>query len=211
MKTKPLRKDTLVTRARLIDAAEQLFADQGIEGTSLLDVAKVADQKNRSALQYHFNNKEGLINAVLDRHASGIVARSEEMLHQLETKADYTLYDVVEAVITPLSALLDSGHSGRNFLKIHRELMFSDRYSAFRKTRSSLVLEAERLFSLAERFFVDINPDDLSARVVLVDCLIINGLVACMSEDIKITRPIFLHTLIQGVVDILIQSSPSRT
>ena len=48
-----VRKDTLATRKRIIDTAERLFAERGVESTSLLGVAKASGQKNRSALQYH--------------------------------------------------------------------------------------------------------------------------------------------------------------
>ena len=59
-----MRKDTQETRRRIIDTAERLFAERGVEITSLVEIAKAAGQKNRSALQYHFTNKEGLLNAV---------------------------------------------------------------------------------------------------------------------------------------------------
>ena len=67
-----MRKDTAATRKRIIDTAENLFAERGVDNTSLLDISKAAQQKNRSALQYHFTNKQGLLDAVLDKHAKGI-------------------------------------------------------------------------------------------------------------------------------------------
>ncbi len=207
MKEKIFRKDTLATRASLIDAAEHLFAEQGVESTNLLDITKAAGQKNRCALQYHFNNKEGLINAVLDKHADGILKQSAEMLGKLEARHEYTLYEVAEAVVSPLAALLDSKDGGQHFLKIHRELMFSKKYAGFRKHRRSHLVESDRLLKVAERFFTDIDPDELKARIVLIDCLLINGLVAYLSEEIKISRSVYVKALTQGVVALVAQPS----
>ena len=52
-----MRKDALATRKRIIDSAEQLFAEKVEEATSLLDNARAAQQKNRSAWQYPLEGK----------------------------------------------------------------------------------------------------------------------------------------------------------
>ncbi|MGI9284195.1 MAG: TetR family transcriptional regulator [Pseudomonadales bacterium] len=43
-----MRKHTLATRNRIIDTAEILFAERGVDNTSLLDIAKATQQENRS-------------------------------------------------------------------------------------------------------------------------------------------------------------------
>ena len=63
------RKDTLATRRHMIDAAESLFAEHGVDNVTMLDIARAAGQKNRNAPQYHFGDKAGIINAVLDKHS----------------------------------------------------------------------------------------------------------------------------------------------
>ena len=37
-----MRKDTQATRRRIIDAAEKLFAEKGVEASSLLKIARAA-------------------------------------------------------------------------------------------------------------------------------------------------------------------------
>lgn len=55
-------------RAQLIDAAERLFAQRGIEAVSLREIAAEAGQKNNSAVSYHFRDKKGLLDALtIDR------------------------------------------------------------------------------------------------------------------------------------------------
>lgn len=57
------------TRTRILDAAEELFANQGYYGSSLRDITKVAGVR-LALLHYHFGTKEDLIAAVINRRAA---------------------------------------------------------------------------------------------------------------------------------------------
>ena len=63
------------TREHLLDVAESLFLSQGIDQVSLRAIAREAGQKNPSALQYHFGNREGLIKAIVARRLQQQEAR----------------------------------------------------------------------------------------------------------------------------------------
>ncbi len=58
-----------VTREKILDAATELFARQGFAGTG---VDRLAEKSGiaKTAIYYHFGNKEGLLTAVLDRAAT---------------------------------------------------------------------------------------------------------------------------------------------
>ena len=51
------------TRARILDAAERLFAQKGHEATSLREITTEA-QVNLASVHYHFGSKDGLVQAV---------------------------------------------------------------------------------------------------------------------------------------------------
>jgi AcrR family transcriptional regulator len=53
------------TREKLIRAAEEVFAAQGVHGAQLRDVVRLAGQANPSAVQYHFGSRQGLLDAVM--------------------------------------------------------------------------------------------------------------------------------------------------
>ncbi|WP_431032564.1 TetR family transcriptional regulator [Streptomyces sp. P6-2-1] len=53
------------TREKLIRAAEEVFAEQGVHGAQLRDVVRLAGQGNPSAVQYHFGSRQGLLDAVM--------------------------------------------------------------------------------------------------------------------------------------------------
>ncbi|QKW33713.1 helix-turn-helix transcriptional regulator [Actinomadura sp. NAK00032] len=67
------------TRARLIDVAERLFAEYGIEAVSLRMVGTEAGQRNNSAVLYHFGSKDGLIAAIIDVRSAPVDARRAEL------------------------------------------------------------------------------------------------------------------------------------
>ncbi|CAM5566171.1 hypothetical protein GCM10010329_70730 [Streptomyces spiroverticillatus] len=70
------------TREKLIRAAEEIFAAQGVDGAQLRDVVKLAGQANPSAVQYHFGSRTGLLDAVM----AGRQARTEQVLAPLLTQ-----------------------------------------------------------------------------------------------------------------------------
>lgn len=60
------KEEALATRARLLDAAERLFAEQGVAGSSLHNVALAAGV-TRGAVYHHFVDKADLFNAMMER------------------------------------------------------------------------------------------------------------------------------------------------
>jgi TetR/AcrR family acrAB operon transcriptional repressor len=60
------KEDALATRSSLLDAAEHVFLQQGVAGTSLNDIALAAGT-TRGAIYWHFRDKADLFNAMMDR------------------------------------------------------------------------------------------------------------------------------------------------
>lgn len=60
------KADALQTRESLLDAAESLFAQQGVSRTSLQDIARAAGC-TRGAIYWHFKDKADLFNAMMAR------------------------------------------------------------------------------------------------------------------------------------------------
>ncbi|MEU6049472.1 helix-turn-helix domain-containing protein [Streptomyces xanthochromogenes] len=67
------------TREKLIRAAEEVFAAQGVDGAQLRDIVRLAGQSNPSAVQYHFGSRAGLLDAVM----TGRQRRTEGVLEAL--------------------------------------------------------------------------------------------------------------------------------
>jgi AcrR family transcriptional regulator len=206
-----LRKDTLATRTRIIDAAEVLFATRGVESTSLLEIAKSAGQKNRSAMQYHFTDKEGLLNAVLDKHADNISQARSMMLDELERRDSYSLYELIEALVLPMASQLDNEDGGPAFLKIHSQLMTTELYRELRQRRDDSDPNTQRFLRMAAGFIPTEEADSIRARFALTGGMLIHGLAIYLAHTNQIARPTYLHVLVQGIVDLLQQPFQPQT
>ncbi|ALV06310.1 CerR family C-terminal domain-containing protein [Roseateles depolymerans] len=82
------------TRRRIIEVALRLFAERGFEGASTREIAKQAGV-NAPALQYYFDNKEGVYQAcakhIVDssiEHFLPAVERAEEVLERPDASRD---------------------------------------------------------------------------------------------------------------------------
>lgn len=91
------------TQERLLDAAEDLFAEKGFEAVSLREITARAEA-NVAAVNYHFGSKENLIDAVMGRHALPInrerIARLDELLARKEAPA---VREVLDAFLQPMT------------------------------------------------------------------------------------------------------------
>jgi AcrR family transcriptional regulator len=111
------------TRARLITAAERLFAERGVDGVSLNEINRDAGQRNASALQYHFGDRAGLLKAIMDKHGPDVDARRDVLLQQYLDAGQADLRALAAALVLPVAAKLSDADGGREFLRIFAELV----------------------------------------------------------------------------------------
>jgi len=72
-------------REDLILSAERLYATHGVNGVSLRHISLEAGQKNVSAIQYHFEDRRGLILAIFEFRRGEIEARRRALLDECST------------------------------------------------------------------------------------------------------------------------------
>ena len=114
------------TRQRLVDAATRVFAEQGVENASLLEVARRAGQRNRGAVHYHFGSRDALLVAVLEQFTGFLSGREGELLARARQRPESELAPVLEAVVRPAVELAETGWRGRCYLVVVAELAESD-------------------------------------------------------------------------------------
>lgn len=116
-------RDAEDTRAQLIRAAERLFAERGIATVSLREINRAAGQRNATALQYHFEDRRGLVHAILAKHTPGEEAERHRMLDDLEARSGVSAREWVQALVLPAAAKLMDRNGGRDYLRMVAELM----------------------------------------------------------------------------------------
>ncbi len=92
------------TRARILEAAERLFAIKGHENTSLREITAEA-KVNLASVNYHFGSKEGLIQAVCQQQLDSLNQARLAALDLLEAQAAGSPVEperLIEAFFRPL-------------------------------------------------------------------------------------------------------------
>lgn len=95
------------TKSRLLDVAEQLFAEHGIGATSLRSITAEAGA-NQASIHYHFGSKEELIREVFARRFDPINRERLRLLAEIEAEGAAVrprLDKLIEAVIGPVLRL----------------------------------------------------------------------------------------------------------
>lgn len=143
-----MRQDSQRTRARLIAAAERLFAERGVDAVSMNEVQRAAGQKNRSALQYHFGSKDALIDAILQKHVPGIELRRHAMLDEIEARGDLRPRELIRALAEPLFDKLDDADGGPEYVRLFAQLVGSPRATVLLQGAMRANRGADRLMRL---------------------------------------------------------------
>lgn len=110
------------TVERILDAAEQLFAEKGFAETSLRLITSKAGV-NLAAVNYHFGSKKALIQAVFSRFLGPFCASLEKELDRRQAKADApraSLEELLELLV--IQAMAVKPRSG-NDLSIFMRLL----------------------------------------------------------------------------------------
>jgi AcrR family transcriptional regulator len=87
------------TKDKILDAAEKLFGINGFDATSLRDITAFA-QVNLAAVNYHFQTKDSLIEAVIARRIEPVNRKRIEMLDQAGENP--SVEQILRAFLAPL-------------------------------------------------------------------------------------------------------------
>ena len=109
------------TRQRILDAAETLFVELGLESTTLRQITTAA-QVNLAAVNYHFGSKESLIAEVFRRRLTWLNEQRLQALDKLEAEAGGAplkpsqIVDAFFGVAVKMATDRKSG--GHNFMRL---------------------------------------------------------------------------------------------
>jgi AcrR family transcriptional regulator len=152
--------DASKTRAALVDAAARAFAEHGIENASLIDITRQAGQRNRAALYYHFGSRDGVLCAVIDRHAEFLARREGELLATARSTPDDDVAAVVEAVVRPAVELAERDWRGRCCLVIIAEVAGENPATLSPELQAALARTGgHEVYALLEQRLADLDPD----------------------------------------------------
>jgi AcrR family transcriptional regulator len=193
----------LDARTQLLDVAERLFAERGIDAVSLSEILETAGQRNKSAIYYHFGSKEGLIAAIAERRSHLLNERRSQLLEELATAGNGdNVRSLAGALVAPLAELLDD--------QDNHYLGFLARYHLDRTRRQLVesvdpqVTKSYRAAGRLLRSASGLPGADFDIRFGLVLDMIFTSLAGRQAEeragDRRIPRrPVFLQNLTECV------------
>jgi AcrR family transcriptional regulator len=137
------------TKERLLRTAERLFAMHGIDAVSMRSICAEADQRNNTALQYHFGDKQNLVEAILADRMGCINERRQQMLEQIRSQGcEGDLQRLVAALVTPFTDQLRGEAGGRYYVRFAAQL--------FSRGTAVELLAERRPWTQAFHVFVDL-------------------------------------------------------
>ena len=162
------KEDALLTREKLLDTAERLFADWGVAHTSLQDIAQ-ATGLTRGAVYWHFKDKGDIFNAMMDR----AVLPMEEALAELTVRpGEDPLQQVRQALLGALRLIAEDERTRRVFTIATRKAEFLHDLSGVRERHVAVHLRCrqhiEGAIALAQsRGLVAAHPGARAVAVAL--------------------------------------------
>jgi AcrR family transcriptional regulator len=91
-------------RSDILDAAEQLIAERGIQ-VPLRDIAVAAGQRNNSAVNYHFRNRQDLIDAIVARRLEPMERVRAQMVDALDDNVRDDVRAWLRIMVLPLTTV----------------------------------------------------------------------------------------------------------
>lgn len=196
------------TRLALMRAAEQLFAQQGVDRVSLREIAIAAGQRNVSAATYHFGSKRELIEAILERHSLPMQSSWKPLLEQ-DAQQAASLHALLEAVVKPLVAKIDDADGGRSYLELCAELVSSRSFPLMGMRVANTVEAQDITRRIAERG-PEVPPMVRVVRTTRLAGLIYGSLgdyLRLLNNGVDIPRAVFISDLVNTLAG-AVQASP---
>jgi len=137
------------TRERILTVANELFTEQGYEGTSLREISDRLGI-TKAALYYHFPSKDDILGALIEP----MFATARELMDRLEAAAD--VYEWADALEWTLDAVFEH----RDFFRLvqRNRNSFEQVSQSFEEMRDHLLLH-ERLEKSVHAIATDVRQE----------------------------------------------------
>lgn len=202
------------TRDRLIAIAEQCFAERGIEGVTLNEIYKASGEKNKNVLYYHFGGKDGLVQAILDKHRPGIAVRRDALLDEAVARGNGVpaLRDIVRAAVEPVAEKLNDPDGGKYFVRIAAQISVRDTLAMQDLYPQSIKFThpPDRFLSLLRTRLEGLPEPVILHRFMIVATMIFHGIAdysrlidAYQSDEPLYDSTLFFNNLEEAVVAVI--------
>jgi len=148
------------TKQQILDAAEALFAEHGVEAVPLRRIIAEAGV-NQAAIHYHFGSRESLVKAVFARRFDPLNRERISRLEALEAgtgEGAPSVEEILYAVVAPAFYVSRDTDSGKRFRRLAGRLL-TERPGYLGPIFDELFRDVERRFEIAFRRALPHLPD----------------------------------------------------
>lgn len=149
-------------RELLLTTAERLFAERGVDATSLRAVMAEAGT-NVAAVNYHFGSKDALLAEVIRSRSNALRAEREEHLAALEASDAPDVHGLAEAIVAPVAAAALRGEDG--WIRLVNSIVATRREPGWTLLNETFAPQANRLAAVLLRIHPDLRRATLRFRM----------------------------------------------
>jgi AcrR family transcriptional regulator len=113
-------------RERLLLVAIKLFSEKGVEAVSMRAINIAAGTKNKSAVHYHFGNKDGILKAIFEWVGKQVEVAVQDLwvqIEQREDKNDMSVQELMLVLYAPLILVQQIPQCGNDIFKLLSKLL----------------------------------------------------------------------------------------
>lgn len=184
----------------LLETAERLFDEKGVDHVSLRQIVLASRQKNLAALHYHFGSRAHLVTELLRIRREHVNARRHQYLDALAQRpGPMTLRDVVSASIHALADTIVDEPWGRRYVSVLAQTTFSPQLRADGVTATA-ISGVTRVHALIGSALPELSADTLQRRLVWFTQSIVYSLAQWCRTHTEI-EPSAYATYVEDLVD----------
>jgi AcrR family transcriptional regulator len=157
------------TREKLVDAAVELYGSRSIDSVSLREIGVAAGQKNPNALQYHFGDRDGLLQAVVDRHATAVSEIRDNYIERAAQGEWPAGEAAARCLVMPIVDYVESRPDGIDFVKIVSQIAAVYQNGSTPKSEARILFpKNEPLVKVFEQALSGVSRREAQRRIYLV-------------------------------------------
>ncbi|MCK9901769.1 TetR family transcriptional regulator [Parafrankia colletiae] len=195
--TRPQPSTATATARQLMITAERLFAEHGLAGVSLRQIASEAGSANSSAVHYHFGSKEGLVEAIVAHRVADLAQRRTLLKARLDPD---DLRQRLEAHLLPVIELAESPDS--HYVSFLDQLNRGGRWRDVLPRQREVTQAQEEFLADMRRLLPEVEEPVRTMRIGQVQAFTLNAAAererARAAGDEVMPFGLFVTTLVDG-------------
>lgn len=147
------------TAAHILNVAERLFAENGLEKVSIRELVRASGQSNLSAAHYHFGTREALVGALIGRRIRTINELRHQRLDALEAAGkDRNIHAVVSAHVGVVGEVVKTTEWASYYVRVLAQALFMRNREFWKDLDADVISGQIRVEAMLRRLLPDLPP-----------------------------------------------------